>query len=145
MASIKSCLFVGAALSAAISLLLSSETAHAQSFVIDLTVESATVEQQTGEVIVTGTVSCSQPTLLSFVRAEVRQAVGRKSGVQGVKEVQNVECGDIGAPYSISVFAGVGRFGPGHALIVGSAFGCGFSGCHFTVIEQPMRLYNSGR
>ena len=144
MSSIKSFIFIGAVLSA-FSSLLPITTAHAQepapepTFDINLSIDSATVDNKTGQVIVTGTVSCSEPALI-YLGVEVTQAVGRKAGVEGSNWADSVECNQDGVPFKESVFARSGRFGPGQAVIRLSASGCGATWCDNATLQQPVRL-----
>jgi hypothetical protein len=147
MSSIKSFIFIGAVLSA-FSPLLPIATAHAQkpapepeptTFGIDVSIDSATVDNKTGQVIVTGTVFCSEPALI-YLGVEVTQAVGRKDGVEGGNWANSVECNEDGVPFKESIFARSGRFGPGQAVIRVYADGCGATGCDVTTLQQPVRL-----
>lgn len=139
MFPIKSWILIGVVLTTFFAL-APIETAHAQSsFQIDLSFESATVAPQTGEVRVEGTVTCSEPALIQ-VGVGVRQAVGRKDGVQGFNYSDAVECDEDGEPFNVSVFAYEGRFGPGQAVIELNASGCTANGCDFSALQVPTRL-----
>jgi hypothetical protein len=145
MSSIKSCIFIGAVLSA-FSPLLPIATAHAKkpapepapTSTINLSIDSATVDNKTGQVIVNGTAYCSEPTLI-YLGMEVTQAVGRKDGVQGGTWADSIECDADGTPFKDSIFARSGRFGPGQAVITVSA-GCMYFWCGETRLQQPVRL-----
>ena len=125
--SFKSWIFLDTILMIGIFLLLPVDTAHAQeSLEVEVTVESMVVPQ-TGEVIVSGTVTCSEPTTGSLVIV-VSQPVGRLKSISGESST-NVACDENGEPYTLSVFASSGSFKPGTAVLEEvSFFACAPSG-----------------
>jgi predicted amidohydrolase len=128
-----------AALSAGALSLLPIGIANAQEAVtVDVTQESATVEPQTGEVTVSGIVTCSGATEAQ-VYANVTQPVGREGAVNGGNYAL-VPCDQDGEPYTISFFGYDGRFGPGRAVVTVDAFACGFEICDDARVQQSVRL-----
>ena len=136
---------LGTALMIGIFLLLPADTAHAQeSLQTDMTIESTTIIPQTGEVIVSGTLSCSEPStvVLNHVSVEVRQPIGRLMSIQGFLEGTNFQCDENGTPYTLSVFAFPGSFKPGTAVIDAFYQACPETGlCGQTIISpRAVRL-----
>jgi hypothetical protein len=84
-------------------------------------------------------VTCNEPALISL-GIEVRQAVGRKDGVQGFNYSDAVQCDEDGEPYKLSIFAYSGRFGPGQAVVVVNANGFTPNGYDYASLQQPLRL-----
>jgi hypothetical protein len=100
--------------------------AQTTGFTLDITVTGATADPKTGELIVQGTVTCSEAASYSLGVA-VRQYVGRNTAISGSSYTSGTCPGPEGTPFSISIYGTNGRFGPGQALIQADAFGCGGS------------------
>jgi len=94
---------------------------------VDLTIESATVNPRTGEVIISGTVTCSEPAT-AFVNISVTQPVGRLKSVQGFANT-SLPCDEDGESYTTSAFASSGTFKPGNAVLQGLLTACDPFGC----------------
>lgn len=140
MTSIRSWVLLGTVLALGASPLLPVRTAHAQEpFVVDVTVDSATIDIQTGGVTVSATVTCSEPTTtqLSFF---VNQPVGRRTSVTGSRFFDALPCDPDGESYTVTVFADAGRFTSGRSVISASAFVCGALNCDSDVDQQFVRL-----
>jgi hypothetical protein len=94
-----------------------------QELTVDVTIDQATVDPRTGEVTLSGTVTCSEPALVDIF-GELRQQVGRIFTVRGFFGVF-VECpGPEGTTFSVTVIADQGRFTPGRARLIAFIFGC---------------------
>ena len=89
-------------------------------------VTSTTPNKATGEVVISGTVTCSEPQSV-FVQGSVRQDVGRFNTVQGFGGTEVFCQGQT--PFSFSVSPFEGRFGGGQATVSASAFACDEFGC----------------
>jgi hypothetical protein len=119
-------------------LLLQANTAHAQeSLQVDMTIESATVNPRTGEVIFSGTVTCSEPAT-AFVNISVNQPVGRLTSIQGFANT-SLPCDEDGETYTTSAFASSGSFKPGNAVLQGILTACDPFGCS-QVITPPQAI-----
>jgi hypothetical protein len=137
--SARTWILFSAALSAGAFSLLPTQVAHAQEGIaVDVTQESATVNPQTGEVTVSGTVTCTGATEAQ-VSVNVTQPIGREGAVQG-GGYTSVPCNQNGEPYTISLFGYDGRFGPGRAVITVDAFACGFQFCDDARLQRSVRL-----
>ena len=94
----------------------------------DLTVEvtfDATIDPRTGQVTLSGTISCSEPAFVDIF-GELHQQVGRIFTVSGFFGVR-VQCpGPEGITYAVPVTPYQGRLTPGPARLTGSVFGCVF-------------------
>jgi hypothetical protein len=108
-----------------ISLLLSVSmavpTTRAQQFFVEISIEDTTFEQ--GAVLVTGTVTCSEPTAFTNVSVEVRQPVGRFRSVSGGAFDSLGPCTDE-LPFSLLVAPGSGRFKQGTAFVFANTDAC---------------------
>jgi hypothetical protein len=94
-----------------------------EGLVVDVTIDQATVDPRTGDVTLTGTVTCSEPAVVD-VFGELRQSVGRVFTVRGFVGVF-VECpGPEGTTFSVTVVPDVGEFRPGRARLIAFVFGC---------------------
>ena len=82
-----------------------------------ITISTNTVQPRTGLVTVTGRVECSQD-LEAYVWGDVSQVVGRVWTVSGGGDT-TVEClaADGSADFSVSFYAGSGKFVPGRARL----------------------------
>ena len=119
--------------------LLPIQAAQAQeAFQIDVTQESATVDPQTGQVTISGTVTCSEPADAQ-VYVTVMQPIGRGNGISG-SSYTPVRCDQDGEPYTVSLFAYQGRFGPGRAVVTVDAYACSFYSCDDAHLQQSVRL-----
>jgi lipopolysaccharide export system protein LptA len=141
MKSFKSWISLNAILMIGFFFLLPVDTAHAQEgFQAAITVDSATVNAQTGKVTVSGTVTCSQPAFTSDVTVIARQTIGRTTTIRAQVST-SVVCDQNGETYTVSVFADQGIFKPGPALIQASIFACDAGiNCDSEEIFQPVRL-----
>lgn len=130
---------------------LPASAAHepgAEEINVRLTITGATVDPQTGEVTVRGTIRCSERAQ-AFVEINVTQYVGRKTAIQGWGST-SLRCGPTARSFAVSVFGENGRFGPGRAVIRGFAYACVPSeedpyGCAkfgFDEVETTVRLRN---
>lgn len=139
MKSARTWILFSAALSAGAFSLLPIQAAHAQEGVsVSVTQESATVDPQTGQVTVSGTVTCTGATEAQ-VSVNVTQPIGREGAIQG-GNYASVPCNPAGEPYTISLFGYDGRFGPGRAVVSVDAFACGFELCDDARVQQSVRL-----
>jgi hypothetical protein len=87
------------------------------------TIDQTTVNPQTGEVTLTGTVTCSAPVHLG-VYGSLSQQIGPNRTVQGSFS-QGVECpGPEGTTVSITITPDEGRFIPGEAELIVRMAGC---------------------
>ena len=101
-------------------LVLSLTPAGAQD---QLTIDQATVDPRTGEVTLTGTVTCSAPVTVG-INGWLDQQIGHNLTVQGSFS-QNVDCpGPEGAMFSIAITPDEGRFIPGEAHLIARMAGC---------------------
>jgi hypothetical protein len=90
---------------------------------VEVTFDQTTVDPRTGEVTLSGTITCSEPALVD-VFGELRQQVGRIFTVRGFVGVF-VECpGPEGTTFTVTVTADQGRFVPGPARLTAVVFGC---------------------
>jgi len=119
--------------------LLPIQIAQAQeAFQLDVTQESATVDPQTGQVTISGTVTCSEPADAQ-VYVTVTQPIGRDKGVAG-SNYALVRCDQDGEPYTVSLFAYEGRFGPGRAVVIVDSYACSYYSCDDAHLQQSVRL-----
>jgi len=105
-----------------------------------VTITSATVDQRTGVVTITGTVTCPEPllpppgfpeqppppdTYLVPVYVQVTQPIGRTRSIQGFATIY-VECSTTDAgeavPFTATVTASNGKFGKGLAYVSVSTY-----------------------
>jgi hypothetical protein len=129
-------------LSIVVFYLLPIGTAHAQAvFDAEVTQETSTVNPQTGQVIITGTLTCSEPTEAE-VYIKVTQPIGREGAVEGVNAAL-LYCDEDGEPYTFSIFGHNGRFGAGRAVVSMDVFACGLETCEHEVLQQSVRLSTS--
>ena len=97
-------------------------TARAQEFfTVEVSIEEATLEQ--GAVLVTGTVTCSEPTAFTDVSVEVRQPIGRFRSISGSAGDSLGPCTDE-LSFSLLVAPGSGSFKQGTVFIFANAFAC---------------------
>jgi hypothetical protein len=138
--STRAMILLGVALSTGVSL-LPIQTAQAQAAPLQLeaTVQSTTVDPQTGEVIVSGTVTCSEPADAS-IYVSVNQPLGRGNSLEGFNYAPQVRCDQDGEPYTISLFPYEGRFAPGRARVTVDAYASGPSGYDDAHLQQAVRL-----
>ena len=124
-------------------LVLPIETASAQESIdIEVTQDSATVDPRTGEVTISGTVTCSAP-LEAQVYGGVNQPVGRTDSVEGFG-YGAFYCDKDGQPYSFSLFPYRGRFAPGRAVITVDAYVCNEFTCDGDRLQQSTRITPAG-
>jgi hypothetical protein len=94
----------------------------------ELTVEvtfDPTIVPRTGQVTLSGTISCSEPAFVDIF-GELHQQVGRIFTVTGFFGVR-VQCpGPEGITYAVPVTPYQGSLTPGPARLTGSVFGCVF-------------------
>jgi hypothetical protein len=107
----------------------------------ELTVEvtfDPTIVPRTGQVTLSGTISCSEPAFVDIF-GELHQQVGRIFTVTGFFGVR-VQCpGPEGITYAVPVTPYQGSLTPGPARLTGSVFGCVFDphvGCAKTFQRQ---------
>lgn len=122
-------------------LVWAANTAHAQdSPSVGMTIESTTIIPQTGEVIVSGTITCSEQ-VVNFLNIAVRQPIGRRDSISGSVTRTDVPCDEDGEPYTLSIFAFSGSFKPRVAVIDASFTVCPpTSGCVSATILQSATL-----
>jgi hypothetical protein len=84
--------------------------AQAQEITVDLVITSTTVDPHTGDVTVTGSVTCSEAAT-GFVTVELTQRVGRGSGAT------EVNCGPTRTSFTFTVEPNEGEFRPGRATM----------------------------
>lgn len=138
MKSFRSWIILGAMPMIGIFFLLPANTAHAQvGLEVDMTIESAAVIPRTGEVIISGTVTCSEPAT-AFVNVSVSQPVGRLTSIQGFANT-SLPCDEDGEPYTISAFASSGSFKSGNTVFQGILTACDPFGCS-QVVTPPRAI-----
>lgn len=104
--------------------LAASPTIAQEPFTLDVTITDATVNVQTGQVTITGTVTCTQPASYSL-SVGVTQYVGRTNAITGSTYYLTGTCpGPQGTTFTAVVYGSNGRFGPGQARIDASVYGC---------------------
>jgi hypothetical protein len=96
------------------------------------------VNPQTGEAMITGSVTCTTATSDMFVDVELRQAVGRFT-VRGFGG-SGMDCGPAPTQWALSVVADSGRFGPGKSTVNVSAFACDVFTCDDVFESISVRL-----
>lgn len=102
------------------SLVLGMTPAVAQD---DFTIDQTTVNPRTGEVTLTGTVTCPWPVTVG-INGWLDQQIGPNRTVQGSFS-QNVACpGPEGTTFSITITPDEGRFIPGEAHLIARMAGC---------------------
>lgn len=141
MQSARTWILFSAVLSAGVFSLMPIETAHAQEGIaVGVTQDSAIVDAQTGQVTVSGTVTCSGAAEAQ-VYVNLTQPIGREGAVQG-SSYALVPCDQDGEPYSLSLFGYDGRFGPGRAVVTVEAYACtpDYYSCDDARIQQSVRL-----
>lgn len=107
-----------------IFLLWAADTAHAQEIPsIGMIIESTTIVPRTGEVIVSGTITCSEQGA-EFLNISVRQPIGREDSISGSITRTDLPCDEDGEPYTVSIFAFLGSFKPRFAVIDASFTVC---------------------
>ncbi len=89
--------------------------AQAQEITVDLVITSTTVDPHTGDVTVTGSVTCSEAAT-GFVTVELTQQVGRLSTVRGSGATE-VNCGPTRTSFTFTVEPNEGEFRPGRATM----------------------------
>jgi hypothetical protein len=97
---------------------------------VQIEIEEAIFVQ--GAILVTGTVTCSEPTGFTNVGVEVRQPIGSKKSQRGFTFDSPGPCpGPEGLPFEILVAPDAGRFKAGTVFVFASADACtpDFSSC----------------
>jgi hypothetical protein len=92
-------------------------------FTLDVTITNATVNSQTGQVTISGTVTCTEPAAYSLSLG-VTQYVGRTNVITGSTYTSGTCAGPQGSTFTAVVYGSNGRFGPGQARIDASVYGC---------------------
>ncbi|HEX6292776.1 MAG TPA: hypothetical protein VFZ66_26565 [Herpetosiphonaceae bacterium] len=98
-------------------------TGAQEPFTIDVTITDATVNSQTGQVTIQGTVTCSEASSY-YVSLRATQYLGRTSTINGYGSTSGTCPGPQGTTFTISLYGTNGRFAPGHVLIEAFASGC---------------------
>jgi hypothetical protein len=95
---------------------------------LQVTIEDATFDR--GAILVSGTVTCSEPTGFTNVSVEVRQPVGRFRSIVGSRFDELGPCADQLA-FSLLVAPFSGKFKTGTAFVFANTDGCtpDFSSC----------------
>lgn len=97
-------------------------------FTLDLTITGTTVDSQTGQVTITGTVTCTEPSSYN-VSIRATQYVGRTTAISGSNYTSGTCAGPQGSTFTTVLYGTNGRFGPGQAQIDAYASGCtGYGG-----------------
>jgi hypothetical protein len=109
-----------AAVLLAILLFVPGTLAQIGAFTAELNVTGVTINPQTKEVTVTGTVVCSEPAQFANLFVEVSQTGGQGQGTHGTAYGYLDECG----PFSLTLLAAEGSFHPGRAQVTASVFAC---------------------
>lgn len=109
-----------AAVLLAILLFVPGTLAQIGAFTAELNVTGVTINPQTNEVTVTGTVVCSEPAQFVNLFVGVSQANGQAQGTHGTAYGYLDECG----PFSLTLLAAEGSFHPGRAQVTASVFAC---------------------
>jgi hypothetical protein len=104
-----------------LSVSLAVPTAQAQQLTLAVSVEETIFE--TGAVLVTGTVTCSEPTVFTDAFADVRQPVGRFKTIRGFAGEPLGPCEEE-SPFELLVLPESGSFKPGTAFLFVSTSGC---------------------
>lgn len=103
--------------------LAASPTVAQEPFTLDVTITDATVNNQTGQVTISGTVTCTQAASYSLSLG-VTQYVGRTNAITGSTYLTGTCPGPQGSTFTAVVYGREGRFGSGQARIDLSAYGC---------------------
>jgi hypothetical protein len=131
---------LGVVLSIGFFFLLPVGTAYAQQSVqLDVTIESATLNSQTGEVLLYGTVTCAVPAD-GYIYVTLTQSAGRKTSVYGYAN-DTIHCDDDGDPFVLSIFPASGFFTTsGITVVEGYAYACDLYSCDDEEIREPVEL-----
>jgi hypothetical protein len=120
-----------------LSVSLGVPAAQAQQLSVEVSIAEVTFEE--GLVMVTGTVTCSEPTNFTDVSVEVRQPVGRfKSVVGGVGESLGPCTGEL--PFDLSIAPFSGSFKQGAAFVFANASGCTEFACDGDSATETVNL-----
>jgi hypothetical protein len=129
-----------------LSVLLSAPVALAQegALILEINITGATLDRSRF-VTVTGTVTCTEPAVISYTCVDVTQPVGRTDSVSGSAcPTLNVQCEPTApATFSIAVSPSNGRFVPGETFVHAFTFGCSVSDgtdCNSDEITVSRRL-----
>jgi hypothetical protein len=108
-----------------LSVSLAVPAAQAQQLTVEVSIDEVTLEQ--GAVVVTGTMTCSEPFPATDIYVEMRQPVGRFKSVTGSAYETPGPC-DGELPFSLFVAPESGVFKSGTAFIFVSGAGYGENG-----------------
>jgi len=104
---------------------------------------TAVFNSKTSAVTVSGTATCTGPTLFSGVDVFLTQTIGRFI-TTGFGEA-DVTCDGLTHPWSLQVFADFGKFSGGKALSATFGFACGFFECATDYQEHIVQLKGGRR
>jgi hypothetical protein len=95
-----------------------------EALTVQVTFDQTTVDPRTGQVTLSGTVTCSEPARVEIL-GDLRQEVGRIFTVRSFFGTGFVYCpGPEGTTFSRTVTSIEGRFAPGPASLMLFIFGC---------------------
>jgi hypothetical protein len=95
---------------------------------LQIDIEDATFDQ--GAILVTGTVTCSEPTDFTDISVRVRQPIGQRKSQEGDRFDSPGPCpGPQGLSFSILVAPFSGRYKGGTAYVFADTFGCNPNFC----------------
>lgn len=104
-------------------------------FTLDVTITDATVNSQTGQVTISGLVTCTEPASYSL-SLSATQYVGRTNVITGGTYQYGTCAGPADSTFTAVLYGREGRFGPGQVRIeayvsgcVGGAYPGPFPGC----------------
>jgi hypothetical protein len=105
---------------------------------VSVTVDSGRVNTKTGEVTISGTVTCSSVADFADISVFVRQPLGRftihGSGFMGA------DCGPTPTDWIVSLTGENGKFSAGRATVTADAFACDPSSCDDDQVSSNLRL-----
>jgi hypothetical protein len=120
-----------------LSVSLAVPAAQAQQLIMQVSIDEATSEE--GLVMVTGTVTCSDPTDFTDVSVFVRQPVGRFRSIQGGRGDSLGPCVDE-LSFTLAVAPDSGRFKQGNAFVFADTFACNEFSCDGDSTVEVVRL-----
>jgi hypothetical protein len=97
---------------------------------------TGTVSARTGEVTISGTVTCSDATTVEL-NGDVQQTRGRSTTQQSLQEFVSCAAGEEPTPWSATFTAENGRFIAGQASVTINAIQCSGAGC--AILDQESK------
>lgn len=106
--------------------LAAAPTIAQEPFTLDVTITDTTVNNQTGQVTISGIVTCTEPASYSL-SLNATQYVGRTNAITGGTYQSGTCAGPQGSTFTAVLYGREGRFGPGQVRIEAYVSGCGGS------------------